>query len=432
MRFERRNTKYMRILWLTNIMLPKVANHISKSANNGGGWLTGLSNDLLNHKGIELAVCFPVSGTKSMINGTVDNLKYYGFPQIKSESRKNINSTESYLRYILNDFQPDVVHIFGTEYIHSLLMTKVFDKPSKTIINIQGLVSIYYQHFYAGLPNSIINRFSFRDFIKQNNIKQQANIFLKRGGYEIEALQNCNHIVGRTDWDKACSNKYNPDAKYYFCNESLRDVFYNNTWDINTCERNSIFISQATYPIKGVHFMIEAMPQILKYYPKTHLYIAGHNIIENGTLKDKLKITSYGKYISRLIKKYNLINYITFTGNLDEQQMCNQMLNTHLFVSPSSIENSPNSVGEAMILGVPVVSSDVGGVKNMLCHEQDGYIYQYDAPYMLSYYVCKIFENDKIALDFSYNSKKHASQTHNRIINLKTMIGIYQEIEAEK
>jgi glycosyltransferase involved in cell wall biosynthesis len=418
----------LKILWLVNIILPPIAQNLSISFSNSGGWLTGLSNDLLKCENIELAVCFPMSNEIKLIKGKVDNLIYYGFPQ---KAISNINydiTTEKYLKEIISDFKPDIVHIFGTEFSHSLAMTKAFNNPEKTIINIQGLVSICSKHYYANLPNNVVDRFTFRDFIKQDNIAQQAKKFYKKGKYEIEAIKNANHIVGRTDWDRACTMQINPNAKYHFCNETLRDEFYKHTWDINECGKYSIFISQGNYPIKGLHFILEALPEIIKRFPKTHLYVAGGNIIKNDTLMDKVKLSSYGKYILELIKKYKLSDFITFTGSLNEQQMCERFLKSNVFVSASSIENSPNSVGEAMILGVPTISSDVGGVKNMLYHNVDGFLYQHDAPYMLAYYVCKIFESDELANLLSENAIKHARMTHNRQNNLENMLRIYEEV----
>ena len=49
-----------------------------------------------------------------------------------------------------------------------------------------------------------------------------------------------------------------------------------------------------------------------------------------------------------------------------DTQMCEQMKKAQLLVSPSSIENSPNTVGEAMLMWLPVISSNVGGVSTML------------------------------------------------------------------
>lgn len=115
-------------------------------------------------------------------------------------------------------------------------------------------------------------------------------------------------------------------------------------------------------------------------------------------------------------------------GFLDEKTMCEEFLRANVFVSPSSIENSPNSVGEAMLLGMPCVSSDVGGVKNLMEHGKEGFVYQADAPYMLAYYVCRIFEDEQLASLLGESAAKKAAATHDRAANTARLAEIYQEI----
>jgi len=256
--------------------------------------------------------------------------------------------------------------------------------------------------------------------------------FYKRGKYEINALKFANHVIGRTDWDCACTQQINSKVKYHFCNETLRDSFYSHEWDIDKCDRNSIFLSQASTPIKGIHFMLQALPEIIKQYPKTHLYVAGNNLTSTDGLYNKLRISSFGMYIKKMIKELNLTQYVTFLGPLNEEQMCQQFLKSHVFVSPSTIENESNSLSEAKILGVPVVASYVGGVTNRITFNIDGYLYQHDAPYMLSYYVSKIFSDDNLALSFSTSAKLNARKIHNRKINAQTLIKIYHDIMTRK
>ena len=174
--------------------------------------------------------------------------------------------------------------------------------------------------------------------------------------------------------------------------------------------------------------MLEAMPLILKRFPDTKLYVGGKNITKSDTLKDKLKISSYGKYIKENINKNNLQNKVIFVGILDEKQISERYLRSNVFVCPSSIENSPNSLCEAMILGVPCVASDVGGVADLLKHKEEGFVYQSDAPYMLAHYVCEIFANDELALQFSKKARVHAMKTHDAQMNLNTLLSIYEQI----
>ncbi|MEO4053436.1 glycosyltransferase family 4 protein [Solibacillus sp. CAU 1738] len=423
-----------RILWVCNVPIPKIANNMKIKVPNISGWLTGFANALEKANDVELHICFPLIGLKEMKQGKVGSLRYYAFSQpklfgfIPVEDPLNTSVLmEKHLDEIVTLVKPDVLHIFGTEYPHALVAAKAFNKPNRTVVHIQGLTSYYWMHFNSGIPDKVKKKFSISNFARGNLLKQEKKL-KQRGEFEIETLKIVGHVIGRTDWDEACTTQINPDIKYHFCNESLRDPFYDEEWNAEKCERYSIFMSQAATPIKGLHFMIRALPEIIRVYPDTHLYIAGNDLIRTDSLYAKLKISSFAIYIKALLKEFDIENKVTFTGSLNEIKMKERFLKSNVFISPSTIENSPNSLGEAMLLGVPCISSDVGGVKDMLEHNKEGFIYQGDAPYMLAYFVKKYFGNPDLARSFGLEAKKHALVTHCRENNLKTLLKIYDEI----
>ncbi|MFE0562563.1 glycosyltransferase family 4 protein [Priestia megaterium] len=424
-----------RILWVCNVPIPRIAEDMKINAPNICGWLIGFANSLENNEDIELHICFPVIGLKKMKSGKVGNINYYAFSQPKVfgflpvEDQLNTSPLmKEHINRIIQSVKPDILHIFGTEYPHSLVAAKAFNKPDKTVVNIQGLTSFYWMHYNSGIPYGTLKKFSLSN-IARGNLLKQAKKLEKRGLFEVETLKNVGHVIGRTDWDQACTTQVNPRVKYHFCNESLRDSFYQGTWNNSSCEKHSIFMSQASTPIKGLQFMLRALPDILKEFPDTHLYIAGNDLTKTDSLYGKLKISSFALYIKELIKDNALENKITFTGPLTELQMKERFLRSNVFVSPSTIENSPNSLGEAMILGVPSISSDVGGVKDMLEHNKEGFIYQGDAPYMLAFYIKKYFRDNGMAKEFGLRAQRHAHLTHNRESNLHTLLKIYEEID---
>lgn len=419
----------MRILWLINIPLPEASQLMNENPSPFGGWLINASKDLSEAEDIELNIAFP-NNKRTMqfkeLHGV--RVNYYPFTPVKETDKKNIEYNE-YFALLLHKLKPDIVHIYGTEISHTLSMINMCKKNGiETIISIQGLVSIYAQHTYANLPMHVVYGFTLRNLLCRDNIYLNKRIFESRGRNEVESLKKTKHIIGRTTWDKACSSQINPEAKYHFCNETLREEFYKHQWNINNCEKYSIFLSQGQYSIKGLHYMLQAMPLILQRFPNTKVYVGGKDITKSDSIKEKLLLTYYGKYIKKMIKKLSLEKNIIFTGPLDEEKMCQRYLSSHVFVSPSSIENSPNSLGEAMILGVPCISSGVGGVSDMINHNEEGFVYQMDAPYMLAHYVCEIFGNDDIALKFSRKSRQHALVTHDKIENTKRLIAIYNSI----
>ena len=257
----------MKILWLVNVALPEASKLMNENSTPFGGWLVNSSSYIAINNNIDLVIAFPKRGISENIELRGRNIRYIAFPEIEYGDL-NRNYISQHLVKIIENTNPDLVHIFGTEKTHSLAMlNSCNEKGINSIISIQGLVSVYEKHYMANLPIEIQKRFTIRDLLKNDNLIKQKEKFSKNGRYEISAIEKSKYIIGRTTWDKTCTYQINPRVKYFHCNESLRSTFYDHMWDHDTCEEYSIFTSQASYPIKGVHFIIEALPHILKKYP---------------------------------------------------------------------------------------------------------------------------------------------------------------------
>lgn len=414
----------MKILWLINIPLPEASLLMKDEQIPFGGWLVNTSQELIKEDGVELSIAFPKKGISKYKKIIGSRVHYYAFEPVKKSRISNLEFEE-----IINEVKPDIVHIFGTELAHTLSMVNICKKKDqKFVISIQGLVSIISKHIFSNLPWKVCYGATLRNLLRIDNVAGLKKLFFKRGKNEIEAIERADHVIGRTTWDRACAKQINPDVEYHFCNEILREEFYKHKWDISKCEEYTIFVSQAHYPIKGLHYVLEAMPLILKRFPKAKLYISGKDITKSDSLKDKVLMTYYGKYIKGLIRDLNLENSVEFTGLLDEKKMCKRFLKTNVFVSASTIENESNSLSEAKILGVPSVASYVGGVVDRVEHNKDGFTYQHDAPYMLAHFVCEIFANKELALNFSENARKNALKVHDKKNNTNNLLGIYKKI----
>lgn len=413
----------MKLLWLCNMTPSCVQEKISGKLG-GGLWVDHVLSDL-RQKQIDIRILCPGSSPE----GSVDDHCSYAF---YSEGLPHIYlpELETQFEKELTGFCPDVIHIWGTEYGHTLAMVQAAEKSGfldKLVISIQGLCSIYAGHYAEGVPYDIQRSFTFRDAVKQDNICQQQKKFALRGDLEIKALQKAKHVIGRTDWDKACTELINPQSSYHFCNETLREAFYEGTWRYCACRKHRIFASSCAYPIKGFHYLLEAFAEVRKTYPDATLAVPGASFVSLNE-KEKLRQSSYQKYMLDLVRKYHLEDHIEFLGHLGPEQMKQQFLNANVFVLPSTIENSPNSLGEAMLLGVPCVASDVGGVSTMMVHEKEGYIYQSTAPYMLAHYIKKVFSLEDKAEEMGLAAKLHAQKTHDPDTNLNRLLEIYGEL----
>lgn len=419
----------MRILWLCNVIIPEVSKKLGVSTGTGGGWINQIADIFDKREDIELCLVAPYLIGKELTYIKWGNKsEFYGFQKKKLNPCKYDKSVEAIFRTIIENFKPDIVHIFGTEFPHSLSMVKVYNRPERTIIHIQGLVSFYSFHYEAYLPKHVTVKMTFRDFIKNDNIVEQKHKFEKRGLFETEALKKVNHVFCRTDWDKACVSIINQNLMIHYAQEMLREEFYSGKWDYETCEKRSIFISQSHYPIKGLHIVLRALNIVKERYKDVKLYIAGDNNYKKTDIKSSLRRSYYNVYIEKLVKKLKLEDNIKFTGPLVVEKMKKHYLSCNVFVSPSVIENSPNSVGEAMLLGVPIISSDVGGVSSLLDNKREGILYQADAHYMLAHYICQVFENEEMAMRLGNNAALRAKIQYHRENIINDVLNSYQRM----
>ena len=418
----------MKVLWITNILFPEAEQLLTGKGElkSSGGWMTGLATILVNKNDIDLYVATISQKVKKLCKLCGERITYYVLPIGKGNTRINTEYCTLWEK-IQAEINPDIVHIHGTEFSHGHAYMKACGNRN-VVISIQGLISAYYYYYYYGITkNEIYRNLTIRDILRGNIIHGQKD-FTKRSEYEIDMLRMTKHIIGRTSWDKARTWAINPEAQYHFCNEVLRPEFYEgHEWSYEKCIKHSIFVSQAGYPIKGLHQLLKAMTLILKNYPDTMVRIAGYDITLNKTLKDRIRYTGYGRYIKNLIKRLHLEKYITFTGSLNASQMIDEYLKSNVFVCPSTIENSPNSLGEAQILGVPCVTSYAGGIPDMMRGYEDN-MYRFEEIEMLASKICQVFAQKSNAVIMN---KEVASNRHSPCHNADIIFNIYKSISAE-
>lgn len=416
----------MKILWITNILFPEAKQLLTGRGdfNSSGGWLLGSADMLIHHDGIQLFVATVSTLVHNIVVINGGHIIYYIIPYGKGNKKYN-KAYEPYWRLIKEQVKPDVIHIHGTECTHGLAYINACGSEH-VVVSVQGLVSGIAPYYCAGLSwKEIYGNITLRDIIK-GSIYCEQQAFYKTGEIEKETLRKVNHIIGRTSWDKAHVWGINPKANYYFCNEILRQEFYEgDKWIFEKCTPFSIFLSQGSYPLKGLHQVLKALPLILVHYPNATIRIAGPDITRNKGLWGLLHFTSYGRIVRKLIRRYKLEDKVTFLGPLNAEQMKVEYLQSNVFICPSSIENSPNSLGEAQILGVPCIASYVGGTPDMMQGCED-YLYRFEEIEMLAENIIDVFKISHV-IDNSY-IQKLAMQRHNRNKNTDQLMTIYRSV----
>ena len=407
----------MNILWITNIMLPPICEAMGLPVPSVGGWMYASLKRLMAESICSIAVATVYLGSE-IVEREIDGATYFLLPLKGKSPTRYCRHLEPIWRQVRNRVMPDIVHIHGSEYAHGLSYVKACGGKG-VVVSLQGIVSGIARYYTSGIGlRDALMTLTFRDIVRWDSTLQQQVKFVKRGKREIKLLKGVDHVIGRTDWDRTHALALNPALNYHYCGETLRDVFYRHKWSYGSCEPHTVFVSQASYPIKGLHILLEAMPLGLRRFPDAKVYVAG----SDETAKPWYRIAGYGKYLKKLIKKYNLQEKIIFTGMLKEEQMCQCYLRSNVFVCCSAIENSPNSLGEAQLLGMPHIASFVGGIPEIVNYNQE-VLYRFEEYEMLAEKICTIFEKGSAADGADFDCSRYDGEG-----NTNKLITIYKEI----
>lgn len=196
-------------------------------------------------------------------------------------------------------------------------------------------------------------------------------------------------------------------------------------------QRHSIYVGNGYNALKGLHFVIMALPYLIKEYPDVKVYVAGYKPYTENDKRSLLK-KGYAAYLKKLIADLGVENHVEFTGPLKAPDVAKKLASVNAYVLCSAVENSPNTLGEAMMVGTPCVAAYVGGVSDMATDGKEALFYRNDDPKLLAWNIKRVFDSDELALSLSENGKKKALFTHDPERNAQLLIDAYTDILKEK
>lgn len=416
----------MKVLWVSLVKFPPLCDHIGESAPAHCGWMYSSAKAMLMEMPeVQLGVIVYSYGNKYE-QYEIEGVTYYLVPtaRIDKTTKKQIEACKE----AIGDFAPDLIHIHGTEHSLAKAVCLANEDGVKTVANIQGLAEPYMRYADGGL--SLWDKWTNitpLDFYRGTFLLNAKRSFKHRAECEHYVLTHITDIVGRTGWDHDHVMTINPRLRYHFMNETLRDSFYEvPVWSFGQCKKHTIFVSNSGSPLKGAHQVLKALPIILRQYPDTIVNFCGSSVM-SCEVKDILRFQGYHLYLRRLVKKLRLQDNVRFLGSLSEERMKQQFLDANVYVMPSAIENSPNSLCEAQMLGTPVVASYCGGTPTLLTEGETGYFYRYEEYEMLAQIVIRLFGRKDFE-NLSAKERKIALLRHDRERNATVLKNVYKEM----
>jgi glycosyltransferase involved in cell wall biosynthesis len=410
----------MRVLWTVNIVLPEAAERLSLPRAPFGGWLSAMTSRLARVPEVEIGIAMRAPVDRLVIFD-IGGIRYYAMPQSRTDI---FDLSQEDCEAVLQDFQPDLLHAEGSEMAYTRRYLRTWRGPR--LLSLQGVINGYEPYELGRLR---IGRMLLSPRQIPMALALLANKWLRfrpRLRKERETIRLADHVMGRTLWDQAQAWAINPAADYHACSRILREDFYHRRWSPADCERYSLFVGNAASPRKGAHIAVRALALLRRSFPGIRLYIAGHGAEPGeGVLR---RWCGYPAYLRQLIRELGVQDAVVFTGVLDGAAMADRLCRSHVYLMSSLIENSPNTLGEAMIMGVPSVVAYSGGAPDMAADGTEALFYRADDPAMLALQVRRLLEDDALAGRISGAAVARARRTHDPEANVQALLDAYRHV----
>lgn len=404
----------MRVLWLAT----------SPSLYEEGkvmGWIGALEQVIRQHcPQIELGIAFEHTDTEFKVER--NGVTYYPVNisrrlldviKIKLKGNNNWFLKKPLLKKVIEDFKPDVIHCFGSEWNWGLI-TNETNVP--LVLHMQGFINIYHDaERKVIIPPRPLLYYCFhpREFLQQ---KMLGFYDKTRDNVERMIMSSCRFFMGRTDWDKDIVRHYSSEARYFYCPEAIRPAIYNSKekWSYRNRSTIKIVTIASAGRLKGNGIILETA-RILK---------------EKGV--DFEWRVSGNKGIFQQFERSTGINAndvnITLLGYIGVEQVKQELLDAEIFVLPSIIDNSPNSLCEAQLIGTPVIASYVGGIPQMVENNKTGILFPYNEPYALAFKIMNLHASPETQKILSENEIEISHKRHDPSYIAQYLTEIYSKV----
>ncbi len=176
-----------------------------------------------------------------------------------------------------------------------------------------------------------------------------------------------------------------------------------------------IVVARNLEPIYDIASGLRAMAMLLKSHPAARMSVAG-----SGPDRADLE---------RLAQELGIAGQVRFTGRLDSLDMAALYRSATLSLNTALADNMPNSVLEALACGLPVVSTDVGGVPFLVRHGETALLVRPGDAEGMAEAMAQLIEDDNLRATLIRNGRDHVqSFTWERVAS--QWLGTYREVLA--
>jgi len=406
----------MKVVWFTNSVPPAVCQRLGRSQSTSGPWMWALLEALRSRPEVQVHV-LAISRAVPTMTFEQDGVGY----RIIGVGRRVFHwhpSNEGLDRCAeaVREIKPQLAHVHGTELCYGLLGARLMVQPP-VVISIQGLIGVCAPHMWGRLGViGALSATSLTEVVRGGGLLWRPRQYRLAGGREREIIRGNRFFLGRTGWDHAHVWSINPAAIMHRVGEVLRRPFHELRWELNRCRRHSVIFTNAASPHKGVETLVESLGILQREFPDLRLRLA-------GSLTGR-----YGHFVRARIRRMNMERNVEYLGYIDAETMAQELAESHVFVSASHIDNSPNSLAEAQVVGLPCVASYAGGIPSMVEDGQTGLLFPVGDAAMLAHRIRQVFLDDRLAAGLGASARQEALRRHDPETVVNQLLSAYEAV----
>lgn len=355
----------------------------------------------LNDPDLDLRLISLNEGCKRPMTRRYGNVVIYHLP--KSTSAFGFIFSEPfrllfyYLRLLMT-FRPHIVHAQGN--VSFIMLSLLYGRRS--IQTVHGV----FRNEQKTIP------------LDQRTYAMRLRFFLRESieRFYLAAIRTI--IVTSTQLVTLAKQSGSRQKKIVWIHNSVDKAFFVEPSAATGDKRQTLLFVGLITPRKGLHFLLPAFSRLLTLHPEITLRIVGISSAAPDYVAE-LKQT-HAKLIAS--------GKVVFTGGIDQRTLIEEYRKSDIFVLPSLGETAPVAISQAMCAGLPVVSTRIGGIPDMIAEGETGYVVEPSDSAALEAALQKLLDDPALIQAMGTAGRQIGTMRYHPVSNARKTLTLYREI----
>lgn len=397
--------KKLRVVWLApyriELLQPELIVARPRKLPHASSWIVNLAHALAKRNDAELHIitgCAGIKSTQTISKGgiTFHVIRYAfpftvrGFPPyLRLDLVTRYMSLRRRVQDVIRKISPDIIHVHGTEEGYGLA---ALDSDAPTIVSMQGIINLC-----ARVAPS-------------TSYKLQADL-------ELRVMRRAKYFGSRTAWADNFIRNVNGTATIYDFPEAINEKFFST---LRAHSNQNVLMVGSIIQRKGVQEALKAMRIVVRTFSAAKLVLVGEGD------------PSYLAHLKERARSLGIEANVEWFGFTNVDKLAELHADSSLLIHPSHIDNSPNSVAEAMASGLPVIASNVGGIPSMIEHNVSGLLVESKNHHELAAAMIALLHDESERQRLARRAKEVALERHHPAKVATQALRVYHAILAKE